>query len=159
MSILKLGVAALVVCLVVAQAFRIDKSNPPIESDVSAPPQVKEVMRHSCDSCRSNEVEFPWYADVATASWLVAHNVPKGRRELNFSLWGKYSPGMRQRKLKEIAQTIAKEKCHPGIMSTRCTWKPGYRQPTERRFRTGSLLNQPLLTSKRPNPFWVRADR
>jgi hypothetical protein len=40
-KILKLGAAAVVAFLVVAQAFRIDKSNPPVESDVNAPPQVK----------------------------------------------------------------------------------------------------------------------
>jgi len=31
-----------------AQALRIDESNPPVESDVNAPPQVKEVRRRSC---------------------------------------------------------------------------------------------------------------
>ena len=35
MKILKLAAAVIVVFLVVAQAFRIDKSNPPVESDVT----------------------------------------------------------------------------------------------------------------------------
>ena len=79
MKILKLGAAAFVLFLIVAQAFRIDKSNPAVESDVSAPPQVKEVMRRSCYGCHSNEVVWPWYADVAPASWLVAYDVHQGR--------------------------------------------------------------------------------
>ena len=78
MKILKLAGAALVVFLVVGQAFRIDKSNPPVESDVSAPPKVAEVMRRSCYSCHSNEVVWPWYADVAPVSWLVASDVHEG---------------------------------------------------------------------------------
>jgi Haem-binding domain len=104
--ILKLTALAVVVFLIVAQAFRIDKSNPPIESEVSAPPQIKEVMRRSCYGCHSNEVVWPWYADVAPASWLVAYDVHEGRAELNFSTWGTYSLAKRQKKLKEIAETI-----------------------------------------------------
>jgi hypothetical protein len=112
-EILKLGAAAFVLFLIVAQAFRIDKSNPAVESDVSAPPQVKEVMRRSCYSCHSNEVVWPWYADVAPASWLVAYDVHQGRAELNFSLWGTYSLAKRQKKLKEIEQTIAEGEMPP----------------------------------------------
>jgi Haem-binding domain len=56
MKILKLAAAVLVVFLVAVQAFRIDKTNPAVESDVSAPPQVREVLRRSCYSCHSNEV-------------------------------------------------------------------------------------------------------
>ena len=113
MKILKLAAAVIVLFLGVAQAFRIDKSNPPVESDVNAPPQVKEVMRRSCYGCHSNEVVWPWYADVAPASWLVAYDVHEGRAELNFSLWGIYTPARRQKKLKEITQTITEGEMPP----------------------------------------------
>jgi hypothetical protein len=112
-KILKLGAAAVVAFLVVAQAFRIDKSNPPVESDVNAPPQVKEVMWRSCYGCHSNEVVWPWYADVAPASWLVGYDVHEGRAELNFSLWGAYSSAARQKMLKEIMETITEGKMPP----------------------------------------------
>jgi len=35
--------------------------------------------------CHSNETKWPWYAYVAPVSWLVAHDVEDGRREMNFS--------------------------------------------------------------------------
>jgi mono/diheme cytochrome c family protein len=105
-KILKPAAIAAVIFLVVAQAFRIDKTNPPVESDVDAPLQLKEVMQRSCYGCHSNEVTWPWYADVAPMSWLVAYDVHQGRAELNFSVWGKYSPAKRLKKLKEIGQTI-----------------------------------------------------
>ena len=111
--ILKLTAMAAVVFLVVAQAFRIDKNNPPVEGEVTAPPQVKEVMRRSCYGCHSNEVVWPWYADVAPASWLVAYDVHEGRAELNFSVWGTYSPAKRQKKLREIAETITSGEMPP----------------------------------------------
>jgi len=44
-------------------------------------------------ACHSNEVAWPWYADVAPASWLVAYDVHEGRAELNFSLWGDLHSG------------------------------------------------------------------
>jgi len=113
MKILKLGASALIVFLVGAQVFRIDKSNPPVESDVSAPAQVKELMRRSCYGCHSNEVVWPWYADVAPASWLVAYDVHEGRAELNFSLWGTYNTAKRQKKLKEITETITEGEMPP----------------------------------------------
>jgi hypothetical protein len=112
-KILKLAAAVAVVFLVVAQAFRIDKSNPPVGSDVNAPPQLKEVMRRSCYGCHSNEVVWPWYAYVAPASWLVAYDVHQGRAELNFSLWGNYGLAKRQKKLAEIAQTITEGEMPP----------------------------------------------
>jgi Haem-binding domain len=105
-KILKLAAVAVGVFLVVAQAFRIDKSNPPVQSEVSAPQQVKNVMRRSCYGCHSNEVVWPWYAEVAPASWLVAYDVHEGRAELNFSVWGNYSPAKRRKKLEETARTI-----------------------------------------------------
>ncbi len=113
MKILKAAGVALVAILLVAQLFRIDKSNPPVESEVIAPPQVKEIMRRSCYDCHSNEVAWPWYADVAPASWLVAHDVHEGRDELNFSTWGTYSPARRQKKLKEIGKTIEEGEMPP----------------------------------------------
>jgi Haem-binding domain len=112
-KILKPAGAAVVVSLIVAQAFRIDKNNPPVQSDVSAPVQVKELMRRSCYGCHSNEVVWPWYAEVAPVSWLVAYDVHQGRAELNFSVWGTYSPVKRQKKLKEIAQTITEGEMPP----------------------------------------------
>lgn len=113
MKILRPAAAAVVVFLVVAQAFRIDKSNPPVEGEVGAPPQLKDVMRRSCYGCHSNEVAWPWYAEVAPASWLVAYDVHQGRAELNFSVWGKYSPAKRLKKLQEIAQTIDEREMPP----------------------------------------------
>jgi cytochrome c551/c552 len=112
-KVLKLGAAAVGVFLIVAQAFRIDKSNPTVESDLNAPPQIREMMRRSCYGCHSNEVVWPWYADVAPVSWLVAYDVHEGRAELNFSLWGTYGVAKRQKKLKEIEQTIAEGEMPP----------------------------------------------
>ncbi len=107
MTIVKLGGIALAVFLVVAQVFRIDKTNPAVEADVSAPAPVKEAMKRSCYGCHSNETVWPWYSNIAPASWMVAYDVRYGRAELNFSSWGKYTAARRLKKLEEINEEIA----------------------------------------------------
>ena len=40
--------------------------------------------------CHSNRTDWPWYSNVAPASWFVVDHVNDGRRHLNFSKWGEY---------------------------------------------------------------------
>jgi hypothetical protein len=107
MTIIKVGGIALAVFLVIAQLFRMDTTNPPVVADVGASGQVKEAMTRSCYGCHSNETVWPWYSNVAPASWMVAYDVSHGRAALNFSSWGKYSTAQRLKKLKEINEEIA----------------------------------------------------
>jgi Haem-binding domain len=106
MRVFRLGVIALVAFLIIAQAFRIDKTNPPVTGDVDAPAPVKEVLKRACYACHSNETRWPWYSSVAPASWLVAYDVREGRRALNFSQWGNYQPAQRLKKLKETGEEV-----------------------------------------------------
>jgi hypothetical protein len=85
-------VGGLVVVLLALQAVPVDRSNPPVEQTVDAPPEVLAVLRRSCFDCHSHETRWPWYSRVAPASWLVAHDVAEARDHLNFSTWNRYSP-------------------------------------------------------------------
>ncbi len=107
MRVLKFAGIVIVGFLIVAQAFRIEKTNPPVTADLNAPAPVKEIMKRSCYGCHSNETVWPWYSDVAPASWLVAYDVHQGRAELNFSIWGNYSHAQQLKKLKEIGEEVA----------------------------------------------------
>ena len=96
--------------LVIAQAFRIDRTNPPIVQDVAAPPEVDGLLRRACYDCHSNETVWPWYSHVAPVSWLLARDVREGRRELNFSTWNAYDAAKKDKKLKEsIDETVEGE--------------------------------------------------
>jgi hypothetical protein len=86
-KILKRGAIGAVVVLAALQFVPVDRSNPPIERDVDAPPAVRDVLRRACYDCHSHETAWPWYSRVAPASLLVAHDVGEGRDELNFSRW------------------------------------------------------------------------
>src|ERR1043166_4935560 len=81
---LRLAFAALGGLLVAAQAFRIDRTNPPVEQDVAAPAGVEALLRRACYNCHSHETVWPWYSHVAPVSWLLAPDVSEGGRGDNF---------------------------------------------------------------------------
>lgn len=106
MGALKIAVIAVVFFLVAAQVFRIDKTNPSVTADLSAPQPVREMLIRACYDCHSNETVWPWYSAVAPVSWLLAYDVSKGRAALNFSKWGAYSPKVRLKQLAEIREEV-----------------------------------------------------
>lgn len=42
-------------------------------------------MANACYGCHSNEVEWPWYSNIAPVSWAITDHVDEGRDEVNFS--------------------------------------------------------------------------
>ncbi len=96
--------------LVAIQFVPVERTNPPVESDLQAPAELKALLRRSCYDCHSNETRWPWYARVAPVSWLVADDVKEGRREVNFSEWNRFTGARRDRKLKEIVEEVEQNK-------------------------------------------------
>ena len=48
---------------------------------------TRALAKQACFDCHSNETQWPAYARLAPASWLVQHDVEEGRAMLNFSEW------------------------------------------------------------------------
>ena len=42
-------------------------------------------MVNACYGCHSNEVEWPWYSNIAPLSWALTNHVNEGRDEVNYS--------------------------------------------------------------------------
>lgn len=103
---LRRALLGLVVLLGVIQFIPVDRSNPPVTAEISAPPEVRSVLVRSCYDCHSNQSVWPWYSRVAPVSWLIARDVHKGRDELNFSTWDQYSPAKQAKLLKECTEEI-----------------------------------------------------
>ena len=101
----KLFIGAVLV-LGLAQLVPLDRSNPPVESEVPAGPAVREILRRSCYDCHSHESRWPWYAYVAPISWLVVHDVHEAREEMNFSTWNAYDAKERAKKLEEVWEEV-----------------------------------------------------
>jgi hypothetical protein len=95
------------IVFVAIQFYPTQRDNPPVESDLDAPADVKAILKRSCYDCHSNETSWRWYAYVAPVSWLIASDVEDGRRHLNFSAWGQYSLKKRQSKADEILDEVS----------------------------------------------------
>jgi hypothetical protein len=112
----KWGIGIAVVILVIIQLIRPARSNPPINpgETVHARLPVDSVVDaafiRSCNDCHSNLTVWPWYTNVAPASWLVVSDVRRGRVELNFSEWGTYTPNKQQKLLKETCAEVSERK-------------------------------------------------
>jgi len=85
-------VAGLFALFLAAQFVPVTRTNPPVDSDIPAPADVKAVLRRACYDCHSNETVWPWYSYVAPVSWVVADDVNSGRRHVNFSTWNQVRP-------------------------------------------------------------------
>ena len=101
----RLAIAAGVL-LVAAQFVPVERSNPPVETEVPAPQAVRDILRRSCYDCHSNETVWPWYSNVAPVSWLVAHDTNEGREHLNFSTWNRLNDEDRRHAFEEIGEEV-----------------------------------------------------
>jgi mono/diheme cytochrome c family protein len=65
-------------------------TNPPIVQEPAwDSPATRALAKRACFDCHSNETQWPGYARVAPASWLVQNDVDNGRRHMNFSEWNR----------------------------------------------------------------------
>lgn len=140
----------LIVCLgllVLAQFVGPARTNPAadrslaLESIVQVDPKVHWILERSCADCHSNYTRWPWYAHVAPVSWFVIGHVNDGRKDLNFSEWGRYDKLGQQGRLKQMCKlaTIGAmplssyTPLHPGSKLTAedvkalCDWTSGQR--------------------------------
>ena len=128
----------LAILLVVAQLVRPARTNPPVDpaKELRAPQPVAAILERSCYDCHSNRTVWPWYSQVAPASWLVVKDVRGGRKEMNFSEWSTFTARRTARKLQEICDQVEQHEMplkiyiplHPGASlsdadrHTLCDW-------------------------------------
>ena len=69
---MKKPLIVLFVIIVGIQFIPVERTNPPIQSEISAPENVKVILKKACYDCHSNETNWAWYTKIAPASFLVA---------------------------------------------------------------------------------------
>jgi hypothetical protein len=84
-------ITLLILAIIGIQFIPVERTNPPVVSDIDAPPHIKEILKKACYDCHSNETEWAWYTKIAPMSFLTVKDVDEGREHLNFSDWGKFS--------------------------------------------------------------------
>ncbi|HSW54745.1 MAG TPA: heme-binding domain-containing protein [Ignavibacteriaceae bacterium] len=100
---------AIIFILIVIQFIPVDRDNPPVTEEITAPPIVLSILKTSCYDCHSNETNWPWYSYIAPVSFLVAGDVKDGRKNLNFSEWDKYSTDKQIKLFEEMIEEVEKE--------------------------------------------------
>ncbi len=109
---LKLAAILLALLFAGAQFVRPARTNPAgvagqsLEEMSPPPAHVREVLDRSCMDCHSYRTRWPWYSNVSPVSWFVADHVEEGRRELNFSRWGRYTERDREGRLEAVCGTV-----------------------------------------------------
>ena len=84
-------------------------TNPPVTGEPAwDAPGTRALAKQACFDCHSNETEWPAYASIAPASWLVQHDVDEGRAVLNFSEWTRP-----QKEAKEAAKELREGEMPP----------------------------------------------
>jgi cytochrome c551/c552 len=109
----RIGLLVAVAVLAAAQLVPVARDNPPETGALVAPPAVDALLRRACADCHSRRTVWPWYSRIAPASWLVAHDVSEGRRELDFSAWDTIDVARRRKKLQESAAEVREGEMPP----------------------------------------------
>jgi Haem-binding domain len=113
---LKQAAVVFVVVFAVAQLIRPDRTNPPtdisrtIQAQAGTANGLAAVLDRSCRDCHSNNTVWPSYAQVAPLSWLMARGVAEGRKAVNFSEWGGYSPAAQRTLLSASCEDVSSGK-------------------------------------------------
>jgi len=97
-------ILAIFIAMQFIQTEKINKETPK-NLEIKAPEPIMSMLKNACYDCHSNEVRWPWYANIAPFSWIINDHVNNGRMALNFSLWENYTEKEKKKELKEIFRT------------------------------------------------------
>ena len=92
--------------LLLIQFVPVDRTNPPVETEAPLDAATRDILKRACYDCHSNETVWPWYAQIAPVSWLVAHDVEEGREHLNFSTWNRYDAEKQAKKRRKTWKEV-----------------------------------------------------
>lgn len=111
MRIFKRVLLALLVVLIVLQAFRPAKNlSNDTTRDISktyvVPKNVQAILAKACNDCHSNSTRYPWYAEIQPLGWWLADHVKDGKRHLNFNEFDGYSKARQYKKLEECIEEV-----------------------------------------------------
>lgn len=99
----------IVIVLVGIQFIPVERTNPPVKSDLTAPKEIKEILKRACYDCHSNETNWVWYTKIAPSSFLAVSDVNDARKHLNFSEWGTLENNKQKKLKEEIWEEIREE--------------------------------------------------
>jgi len=90
-----------------------DRSGAPLLRGADISPSVSGAFKHSCIDCHSEKTRWPWYSNVAPASWLIEGDVQRARSHLNLSRWDSLDPAEQRTLLTAIATVVENREMPP----------------------------------------------
>ena len=102
---------AILAIFILIQFIRPEKNNSKDETYAMStvmeiPVEVNKIIQTSCADCHSNSTIYPWYNEIAPASWYLAQHVKEGKEHLNFSEWTTYNKDQKEHLLKDIKEVL-----------------------------------------------------
>jgi len=131
------AVAGLIIVGLAIQAvpYGRNHTNPPITGEPAwDSPVTRDLAVRACFDCHSNEVEYPWYSQIAPVSWAVQAHIDSGRSKVNYSEWDQP-----QKKADESAETVIDGEMPPAYF-TRFTHAEARLSETERQQLIDGLI-------------------
>ncbi len=74
---------------------------------LNPPPEVRNFLAAACYDCHSDRTEYPWYARVQPAGWLMAGHIRDGKRALNLSTFAVLGKQAQARRLDYMRDAVA----------------------------------------------------
>jgi hypothetical protein len=111
-KIVKVILLLALVAFVVMQFIRPDKNESgyetvkTFESETFVKDKLAVMLRAKCYDCHSNQTEYPWYAEIAPASYWLSDHVKDGKKHFNVSAWEQYSAKKKDHKLDELIEMV-----------------------------------------------------
>lgn len=121
---LRWAILILLLLFAAAQLVRPLDAKPPtdpnrtIQAHLPQGSELGAVVDRSCGNCHTNAADWPWYAQIAPASWLIARGVSEGRAAVNFSAWAGYSPSQQRTLLAASCQDVTDGKMPDRLYTT-----------------------------------------
>ncbi|WP_372769191.1 heme-binding domain-containing protein [Lutibacter sp.] len=81
-----------------------------ISTVMEIPIEVNKMIQTSCADCHTNSTKYPWYNEIAPASWYLAQHVKEAKEHLNFSEWTTYNKDQKEHILKDLKEVLNERK-------------------------------------------------
>ncbi|MBK5208775.1 MAG: heme-binding domain-containing protein [Flavobacteriaceae bacterium] len=106
---------AILAVFILIQFIRPEKNDSKNETNaistvMEIPVEVNKMIQTSCADCHSNSTKYPWYNEIAPASWYLAQHVKEGKEHLNFSEWTTYNKDQKEHLLKDLKEVLNERK-------------------------------------------------
>jgi Haem-binding domain len=82
--------------------------NTSLSGDLAVPENLRPIITRACRDCHTDQTHWPWYSRLPGVSFVIEHDVRKGKEHLNFSTWSMNSKGKPTRnQLQEVCDAVS----------------------------------------------------